>query len=184
MLVHAATSPLLRQRAITPRVRRPEHCLEALAPRVAPERARRGGAPRGALRPESVAQQFETLLLPHLSVVTGHLLPRICLLLSSGARDLRMWAVSMLRQILPATTKSLTLRDGALSAIVRERLLPLCPTLLGDHDPIPHYTVNLLVELEAADPARVGSLMRAERELVGALGTSETATALKARIGT
>ena len=161
-------------------------CLEALAAEKSPRERSPDAAARHAVlsATESVAQQFETLLLPHLSVVTGHLLPRICLLLSSSARDLRMWAVSMLRQILPATTKSLTLRDGALSAIVRERLLPLCPTLLGDHDPIPHYTVNLLVELEAADPARVGSLMRAERELVGALGTSETATALKARIGT
>ena len=113
-------------------------CLEALAAEKSPRERSPDAAARHAVlsATESVAQQFETLLLPHLSVVTGHLLPRICLLLSSSARDLRMWAVSMLRQILPATTKALTLHDGALSAIVRERLLPLCPTLLGDHDPI------------------------------------------------
>ena len=39
----------------------------------------------------------------------------------------------------------------------RDRARAACclfaPTLLGDHDPIPHYTVNLLVELEAADRA-------------------------------
>ena len=42
-----------------------------------------------------------------------------------------------------------------LDALVRTALLPVCPSLLDDEDPIPLYTLKLLVALLEAHPALV-----------------------------
>lgn len=45
--------------------------------------------------------------------------------------------------------------SARLNALVLERLLPACPSLLDDEDPIPLYTLKLAVALLEANPALV-----------------------------
>ena len=159
LLVHGATSPLLREHAITPGMLMDlSQCLAALADDHGPAHTSAAGAKAKRavlLAAESVVQHSDVLLLPHLHVTTMHLLPSVCVLLRNSAHDLRMWSISMLRQLLPSVLDNNTpkaQRRSSTDALISEQLLPLCEGLLSDREPIPYYALLLLTELEAKWP--------------------------------
>ena len=80
-------------------------------------------------------------------VVEGVLYDRVAPLLLAATRSLKAQVEAQAAELAELKQR--------LDALVRTALLPVCPSLLDDEDPIPLYTLKLLVALLEAHPALV-----------------------------
>jgi hypothetical protein len=98
---------------------------------------------------------------------------------AGSADDVRATAVCLLRLLLPpllvdeardaadaaavvgeGTTRSRPAPKRPMAAAAARLVLPRCPALLADHEPIPHFALALLADVAAADPAAFADAMR------------------------
>ena len=115
---------------------------------------------------ETLSQCAPTLLQTAPDAVTSRLLPALADTLGTkgSSADGRFLALKLTCDLTlplwldPDDTSDGGSRHRALAALIRDNLLPLCPTLLADEDPIPLYALKLLGGALEADKDMCGDV--------------------------
>ena len=113
-----------------------------------------------------MSQCAPTLLQTAPDAVTSRLLPALADTLGTkgSSADGRFLALKLTCDLTlplwldPDDTSDGGSRHRALAALIRDNLLPLCPTLLADEDPIPLYALKLLGGALEADKDMCGDV--------------------------
>ena len=107
-------------------------------------------------------------MVRHYDAVAEHLLPALAdMLAASASADSRFLALKLTCDtLLPLLLEDQTAQGavaaaarGRLDRMLRTDLLPLCPALLADDDPIPLYALKLLGGTLEADAGMCGDVV-------------------------
>jgi len=125
--------------------------------------SRRRGSGSRSIRPwlqttlllvvQGLARHAETELSPFSDKMASCLSPAVCRLLIDTSGDIRTQAVTLLRYLLPAVITTGVNQGNnhiTISTTILHDLLPRCPDLVADRDPIPQFTLALLLDLAEA----------------------------------